>query len=794
MTSWRQVKEVFAEAVERDGPEREAYLRETCGPDANLRAEVDRLLAEHDEHDDLLDNAALSARWLSAPEPEAHVFDVGETLAGRFEIVRFIGRGGMGEVYEANDLELGDHVAIKTVLPEFTADPTGLRRFKREIQLARKVTHPNVCRIFDVAHHERDGREYTFLSMELLEGETLSEHLKTKGRLTTDEALPLVRQMAAGLDALHQAGIVHRDFKPANVILTEDSSGGRRAVITDFGLARNVLKQSEENTAFSRSGQILGTPSYMAPEQFSGGEVGPWTDVYALGLILFEVVTGEKAFEAETPLAQAYQKAHGQPRGPTEVDPTIAPAWDKALRKCLMGSAADRASLGSILELSAPVRVDGTAKTSRTGEAHPADGQEPGQNSISVSEQRPGQIGRRSLLFVGGGAAATAWWWVSGDQTLRQEFFNSGERSLDEAKVVEGGNFLGEAVNRDERSALARIELGLSLLVRGQYRRGHKEGEEAYRLVTEHPDQYTVWDRYWVQARYCQMRRDYAKAREHFRALADFAEAEAKARWRDQNSYRVQAARAHEKLALIFSYQNSPEAALREIDKALDLHPDSLRYHGFKSVLLVEASRPIDALQASEVAQRKEPSNSYPSFGRGLALLYQGEVEEARRAFAHFGGTADVAGGAGSVDRDVLFVTWSRLFGVQADVLDGRWEQASESLKRHLQVDLDEENYEYAPRRRIWIAELASALGRQDDVRYQLEQLSREPSMDPSEPRAVPQNVVRFRDGALVAIDQGEPDLGVRFQDLLHEVVQAYPSIDGQPSPPFRFLSEMYAT
>ena len=180
MTLWSQVKEVFAEAVEREGPAREAYLHEACGPDAKLRAEVDRLLAEHDEHDDLLDNAALSARWLSAPEPEAHVFDVGETLAGRFEIVRFIGRGGMGEVYEANDLELGDHVAIKTVLPEFTADPTGLRRFKREIQLARKVTHPNVCRIFDVAHHERDGREYTFLSMELLEGETLSEHLKTK--------------------------------------------------------------------------------------------------------------------------------------------------------------------------------------------------------------------------------------------------------------------------------------------------------------------------------------------------------------------------------------------------------------------------------------------------------------------------------------------------------------------------------------------------------------------------------------------------------------------------------------
>ena len=344
MTLWSQVKEVFAEALEREGPAREAYLRETCGPDAELRAEVDRLLAEHDDHDDLLDNPALSVNWLSAPVPEQYVFDVGETLAGRFEIVRFIGRGGMGEVYEANDLELGDHVAIKTVLPEFTADPTGLRRFKREIQLARKVTHPNVCRIFDVAHHERDGREHTFLSMELLEGETLSEHLKTKGRLTTDEALPLVRQMAAGLDALHQAGIIHRDFKPGNVMLVSASDGQARVVVTDFGLARKAVRETGEMSAASKNTEILGTPEYMAPEQLTGDNVGPAADVYALGLVLHRMVTGRHVLEGNDPPRSADTKL--EPSAPDWKLATcdLEASWQAAIARCIQYDPRDRYS------------------------------------------------------------------------------------------------------------------------------------------------------------------------------------------------------------------------------------------------------------------------------------------------------------------------------------------------------------------------------------------------------------------------------------------------------------------
>ena len=167
----------------------------------------------------LLDKPALSGKWLSAPVPEEHVFDVGETLAGRFEIVRFIGRGGMGEVYEAEDLELHERVALKTLLPEYSADPRHIARFRREVHVARRVKHPNVCKIHDVGRHRVGSSDITFLTMELLAGENLGDFLKREGNLEPTEAVPFFKQLGAGLQALHDQKIVHRDFKPGNIML-----------------------------------------------------------------------------------------------------------------------------------------------------------------------------------------------------------------------------------------------------------------------------------------------------------------------------------------------------------------------------------------------------------------------------------------------------------------------------------------------------------------------------------------------------------------------------------------------
>ena len=244
--------------------------------------------------------------------PRISSFVKGELLAGRFRIVRFVARGGMGEVYEAEDTELNERVALKTIRFEFAEEDRSAERFKREIQLARKVTHLNVCRTFDVFRHidtRADGRtaETMFVSMELLTGETLRDRIRRGGKMTESEALPLVEQMAAGLDAAHRVGVVHRDFKSSNVILvpSEHSPAGVRAVITDFGLAHGLVPSGLSLTGTQ---EVVGTPAYMAPEQLNGGAITPATDIYALGVVMFEMLTGAVPFNTDNPLSTALKR------------------------------------------------------------------------------------------------------------------------------------------------------------------------------------------------------------------------------------------------------------------------------------------------------------------------------------------------------------------------------------------------------------------------------------------------------------------------------------------------------
>lgn len=268
------------------------------------------------------------------------VFFADQVVADRFRIVRLIGRGGMGEVYEAEDLELHERVALKTVRLSVARDSRALERFKREINLARKVTHANVCRTFDLYRHRRDpesseGGEVTFLSMELLPGETLAERLRRRSRMTASEALPIVQQMAAALAAAEGAGIVHRDFKSQNVILVEpeDPSGTVRAVVTDFGLARFAAAAS--GSGQSSLGDFAGSPLYMAPEQVEGGEVTAATDVYALGVVMYEMVTGTLPFAGDSPLEAAVKRLKESPVPPRALVPDLDARWEQVILCCL---------------------------------------------------------------------------------------------------------------------------------------------------------------------------------------------------------------------------------------------------------------------------------------------------------------------------------------------------------------------------------------------------------------------------------------------------------------------------
>ncbi len=264
----------------------------------------------------------------------------GQLLAARYRIVRPLGRGAVGEVYEAEDLELGGRVAVKILRPEIAGSAHILQRFKREIQLARKVTHPNVCRVFDLVYHTPpEGAGLAFLTMELLEGETLAERLARKGPLPPAEVLAIVRQIAAALAAAHAAGVVHRDLKCGNVFLVE-ATGGRRAVVTDFGLAVSPLGGAA--ASLTATGELVGSPAYMAPEQVRGEEPTPATDVYALGVVLFEMVTGELPFAGKSAFYTALKRLQEPPPSPRGLVPDLDPAWDAAILRCLAREPGDR--------------------------------------------------------------------------------------------------------------------------------------------------------------------------------------------------------------------------------------------------------------------------------------------------------------------------------------------------------------------------------------------------------------------------------------------------------------------
>jgi eukaryotic-like serine/threonine-protein kinase len=267
------------------------------------------------------------------PPEDGGVFRAGEFVAGRYEIVRLLGAGGMGEVYEARDAELNEHIAIKTVRAS-AVSAANYERLKREIQLARRVTHPNVCRIFDLARHDTLRGPVHFVTMELIRGATLAEHLRQRGRLPTSEALPIARQIAAGLSAAHALGIVHGDLKAENVMLAES-----RAVIMDFGLAR---AEGDKSRSITEPGAIAGTPAYLAPEQCRGLKPTAAADVYAFGVILYALVTGSRPFDDAAWLETLVRKVNEPASSPRIHVPDLDPRWEAVILRCLEREPDDR--------------------------------------------------------------------------------------------------------------------------------------------------------------------------------------------------------------------------------------------------------------------------------------------------------------------------------------------------------------------------------------------------------------------------------------------------------------------
>src|SRR5512139_1406712 len=273
----------------------------------------------------------------SVSRGDAGAFAPGTMLSDRYRIVALVGQGGMGEVYRADDLRLGQTVALKFLPATLERDPAARDRLLAEVRNARTVSHPNVCRVYDVGEikgpgplaaepgaAQGPGQARTFLTMEYIDGEDLASLLRRIGRLPAPKALDVARQLCAGLAAAHDKGVLHRDLKPANVMI----DGRGQARITDFGLAVETGQEMSPS-------DYAGTVAYMAPERFRGQPATVQSDLYGLGLVLYETYTGKAPFKAAT--VGEWQRAHGEstPPSPAGLVSEIEAAVDRAILRCL---------------------------------------------------------------------------------------------------------------------------------------------------------------------------------------------------------------------------------------------------------------------------------------------------------------------------------------------------------------------------------------------------------------------------------------------------------------------------
>ena len=328
---YAQAKQIFLKACDLPATEHQAFLDQACGEDPALRQEVEDLLFHHE-------GATVPSVSEDPPQPATTTlparFAAGDIFFERYRIVASLGRGGMGEVYRAHDLVLDEPVALKFVQP----GSHRLEQILNEVRLARQITHPNVCRVFDIGEV---GGEY-FFSMEYIDGEDLRSLLQRIGRLPQDKVLDVARQLLAGLAAAHARGILHRDLKPANIMI----DGRGRVRITDFGIA--------VGGGDGRRATPAGTPAYMAPEQLAGDAASEQSDLYSLSLVLYEMVTGRPAFDADQIRDFLEFRLTAYPEAPGDLVSELDPQLERVILQGLHREPRERPSSALVMAASLP--------------------------------------------------------------------------------------------------------------------------------------------------------------------------------------------------------------------------------------------------------------------------------------------------------------------------------------------------------------------------------------------------------------------------------------------------------
>jgi len=433
---WRRLDALLEQAMDLPSDEQRAWLDRACGDDVGLRRDLESLLA-HDLPESFLDRPATdeAARLLTPTEPPS--------LAGRrvgpFEIERSIGHGGMGEVYAARDTRLGRRVAVKRLPARVAGDPETARRFRREALAASALNHPNILTVYEVV--ERD--EGDLLVTELIEGMTVRERL-ADGPLSLAAALDIVLPAARGLAAAHAAGIVHRDVKPENLMIRDDGL----VKIVDFGIAKPVDGALDDAATATGTDRIVGTLGYMSPEQARGLAVDPRTDVWSLGVVLYEAVTGEHPFAGATATDRLAAILERAPEPPSRHRPELPRGLDRFLTRALAKAREERPA--DAAEFAAEL-----------------DALRLGNGRESVAAAPRSSMVRVGAVALAALAAAALAWWASLDSGLRSEgaprIVSLAVLPLDERPDSGDAGYLGTGISQSLTRSLARAP-GLRVL------------------------------------------------------------------------------------------------------------------------------------------------------------------------------------------------------------------------------------------------------------------------------------------------------------------------------------------
>ena len=604
---WQRLKPLFHEALQVTPSRRSTFVHAACDGDHELENALERLLEAEQEGTGPIDIplVAIGNRryaWSARFEP-------GELVLGRFRIVRQIGKGGMGEVYDSEDLQLG-RIALKTIRADLAGSPETFERFRQEVQLARRVSGRQVCRIHELYLLPADGRHdaTAFLTMEYLDGTTLSSWVEKNGPFTWKEALRIASEICEGLRLIHENGIIHRDLKSVNIMLCEQE-GDLRIVLMDFGLAHDFNAEVRAKQGSGGAGsrgrssapKILGTPESMAPEQFEGGEVSPATDIYALGVVLYELVTGVHPYAAETPVAAAIRRAR-PPRPPSSIRPGLPRQLDRVIDRCL--------------QYDPERRFQTAGEVERALRAGPA-------SLESLRSDRPWVLWLAAALVLVSLTAVGFLFWRS-EQYYRPapealRWYDGGVAALREGNYVKATRSLQEAIAHDGHFAMAHARLAEAWADLDFDGNAQRE----MLMATPRARQLQPLDRMYLDAIHAMITRDHPEEIRIYRQiLTRLPQAQRSAGYVD--------------LGMAYERSTEPTHALESYAKAAALDGDNSASYLHTAVLqsrlnhVPEAERAFERAQALLSAEMNQEGMAELDYQRGYAANENGKLQEAK--------------------------------------------------------------------------------------------------------------------------------------------------------------------